>query len=103
MSEAGDTMKKDHGKPRMDLIPPDVLLDFGTLLGIGVDKHGEETWKNKTVLKDHYAALQRHANKWAAGEDYDDENFHHMLAVMFRAVVIYWMHIHNRGVDYRGA
>ena len=59
MSEYNYDAKKDKGKLRMDLIPPEALEGIAEVLTFGAEKYGENSWRK--VEKERYiAALLRH-------------------------------------------
>lgn len=83
--------KDDHAKPRMDLLMADFLLSMGGLAAFGVEKYEENGWQGLTSQR-MYAALQRHANQWQLGEDFDEESqVEHMVAVAFNAMCCAWL------------
>ena len=55
----GDEFKADLGKPRLDLVPPDMIEAVGTVMTFGAEKYGVGNWR--FVEHDRYrAALMRH-------------------------------------------
>jgi hypothetical protein len=59
MAEYNYENKKDKGKLRMDLIPPEALEGIAEVLTFGAEKYGENSWRK--VEKERYiAALLRH-------------------------------------------
>lgn len=52
--------KFDTGKPACDLLPPDVLLDLGWLMGFGAAKYGVRNWEKGFRWGRLIAALLRH-------------------------------------------
>lgn len=66
--------KLDAGKPRLDLIAPDMLRAVGRVMAFGAKKYAAWSWtKGKEWSKD-YAAAMRHITSWAGGEDLDPES-----------------------------
>ena len=65
--------KDDTGKPRMDLLIPEFLLDMGTVLGHGAEKYGDNNWQECNDPQRYYAAALRHLLRWGAGESLDLE------------------------------
>lgn len=78
-------LKDKEGKPRLELLPPDVLRLAAKVFGYGANKYaregspGEWNWTRGTDWGDHYGALQRHLNSWWEGEDNDPESGHSHL------------------------
>jgi hypothetical protein len=55
--------KYDHGKPRYDLLPPDVLADVVKIFTDGAEKYGERNWEAGMSWSRPFAAAMRHL--WA--------------------------------------
>jgi len=71
--------KFDQGKSRVDLIPSDVLLSVGDVLGYGAEKYGELNWTAGLNFSRLEGAALRHLLAFKAGIDYDKESkLHHI-------------------------
>lgn len=66
-------VKADHGKPRMDLIPPEFLVETAKVLAYGAEKYTPNNWCAGADWGRYFAAMQRHLWAWWAGEDTDPE------------------------------
>jgi hypothetical protein len=66
-------VKFDTGKPRYDLIPPEVSEALAQVLTFGANKYSARNWENGMNWGRAYGALQRHLNAFWAGEDKDPE------------------------------
>jgi hypothetical protein len=87
--------KADDGKSRVDLIPPEVLLELGKLYGLGAVKYADDNWKLGIEYKRVYAAMLRHAYKWWAGEEVDEvDKQHHLDSVIWCAVALRYYMLH---------
>jgi hypothetical protein len=87
--------KADDGKSRVDLIPPDVLIELGKLYGLGAKKYADDNWKIGIEYKRVYAALLRHIYKWWAGEELDQiDGQHHLDSVIWCAVALRYYQLH---------
>jgi hypothetical protein len=74
---------------RYDLIPVYPLMEVARHYGIGVVKYGHRNWEKGYQWSLSYAAMQRHANQFWSGEDYDsDSGTHHLAAVVFHALAL---------------
>lgn len=101
--DTGDRLRKDDGKSRMDLIPPEMPEALGQLYRRGAEKYSPRGWEEGMSWGRCFASLLRHAFKWARGEDYDSETgAHHMIAVVWNATALYVYHVRNKGTDDRG-
>lgn len=66
-------VKHDSDKPRMDLIPPEMLIGIAKVLAYGARKYSANNWANGAEYGRYYAALMRHMVAWWAGEANDAE------------------------------
>ena len=67
-------IKHDEGKPRIDLIPPEMLLETAKCLGFGANKYTEGNWELGLDWNRVYSALMRHMIAFWGGEDLDKES-----------------------------
>lgn len=59
-----DNYKFDSDKPRLDLVPPELIEAVGAVRTYGVKKYGDgESWKKVEPYR-YAAALMRHLCKW---------------------------------------
>ena len=58
-----DGLKHDGGKPRLDLVPPELIEAVGTVMTHGAEKYGEASYRN-VEPKRYRSALMRHICKW---------------------------------------
>lgn len=58
-----DGLKHDGGKPRLDLVPAEIIEAVGVVMTHGIEKYGEGSYKNVNP-KRYRAALMRHICKW---------------------------------------
>ena len=72
--------KKDEGKNRLDLWPPDVYEEIGKVLTYGATKYASRAWEEGMRWGSCYAALQRHLQAWWRGESTDPETGYSHLA-----------------------
>lgn len=84
----GGGRKDDSGKPRLDLIAPELLLGMGQVLDAGASEYGERNWERGMAWSRAYAALGRHMAAWWMGQDTDPKtglsHLHHAACnIMF--------------------
>jgi hypothetical protein len=65
--------KDDAGKPRHDLIPPELPNAVALVLAFGADKYGERNWERGMKWGRPFAAMMRHMWAWWSGEKADPE------------------------------
>jgi hypothetical protein len=65
--------KIDAGKPRYDLIPPEVMHGMAAVFTAGLAKYPDRNWERGLEWCRIFAALQRHSWAWLAGETNDPE------------------------------
>ena len=66
--------KHDMGKPRYDLIPPEVLAGLAKIYTYGAGKYGERNCERGFDYGRLYAAAFRHMQSFWGGEDFDQES-----------------------------
>lgn len=74
---------------RYDLLPVEALRQVAAHYGRGAEKYADNQWRKGYEWGKSYAALQRHANAFWGGEDFDPETgSHHMAAVAWHALTL---------------
>lgn len=74
MSKKLEGLKYDEGKPRLDLIPYDVLAEVSKVLTFGAEKYDARNWEKGMNWGRVFAAAQRHMIKfWQYREEKDEE------------------------------
>lgn len=63
MDKITDGLKHDGGKPRLDLVPPEIIEAVGAVMTHGAEKYGEASYR-QVEPKRYRAALMRHICKW---------------------------------------
>jgi len=71
--EIGGT-KKDSGKLRLDLIPPEIHIALASILQFGAEKYGDYNWQKGICFSRVYAALERHLQNYRLGGHTDLES-----------------------------
>ena len=87
--------RNDIGKIRLDLIPPEALLELGEVFGEGAIRHGDENWKKgmpNSVVINH---MLRHLLLYMKG----DRDEPHMGKVMFGCCVLIWNEENNVNLE----
>ncbi len=70
-----ETGKKfDSGKPRMDLLPMDALLEVAKVLAFGAKKYGDRNWEKGLDVQRLRAAQLRHDAATEMGQAIDEES-----------------------------
>lgn len=87
---------------RYDLIPSEALRTVAELYGRGAQKYAEHNWRRGYDWSLSFAALQRHAWQFWAGEDNDAETgLPHMASVAFHALALLTFMSEQPGYDNR--
>ncbi|WP_051264719.1 dATP/dGTP diphosphohydrolase domain-containing protein [Nakamurella lactea] len=74
---------------RYDLIPSEALRTVAELYGKGAEKYDDHNWAKGYDWSLSFAALQRHAWQFWAGENNDEETgLPHMASVAFHALAL---------------
>lgn len=78
--------KQDGGKPRMDLIAPELLVATANVLTYGAAKYDERNWEKGMSWGRVFGAMMRHLWAWWGGAQKDDEtgysHLHHAAACL---------------------
>lgn len=91
-----------EGKPGVDQIPPEVLLDWGRVFTYGERKYARDNWKRGNDWHEFYGSLLRHALKWWQGEDLDPESgLPHLAHVLWNAGALHYFQLRGIGQDDR--
>lgn len=67
-------IKHDQGKPRMDLLPMDALVEVAKVLTFGAAKYGDHNWEKGIEVNRLRAAQLRHDAAVEMGEMIDPES-----------------------------
>ena len=67
-------LRYDAGKPRVDLIPADAVLEIGNVFGWGATKYLEHNWCKGMSWSRVLASAERHLLAIKSGEDFDKES-----------------------------
>ena len=71
--------KQDGGKPRLDLIAPELLFGTAEVLRFGTAKYAERNWEKGMSWGRCFGAMMRHMWAWWGGEATDKETgFSHL-------------------------
>ena len=60
------------GKPGVDQIPPELLLEWGKVFSYGEKKYFRDNWKRGNQWHEFYGSALRHILDFWLGQDYDD-------------------------------
>lgn len=87
---------------RYDLIPVEALAQVARLYGRGAAKYAAHNWRKGYEWSKSYAAMQRHATQFWAGEDIDEEmQLPHLASVIFHAMALLVFMEEHRDFDDR--
>lgn len=84
--KTGSRRDTQKGKPRPDLIPPQLLVKLAMHYGAGSDKYGDRNWEKGQPVMRYVASLDRHILAWKCGMT--DEN--HLIAAIWNLIGIEW-------------
>jgi len=95
--------KDDTGKPRMELLPFDALVEVSKVLTYGAIKYAPNNWKKVSNAKERYTgALLRHLAAWREGEVFDREiadgwDIRHIAQVACNALFLVYLELREGG------
>ena len=73
-------VKHDKGKPRVELIDPEALLEEGHVMAFGAEKYGDYNWARGMAWSRLIGAALRHTLAFSRGESLDPESGRSHLA-----------------------
>ena len=85
--------KRDNGKPPVQLVVPEFILDMASVLGFGADKYGPDDWKEdiENIEQRTFGSIQRHLLTWKTGTTFDEESgYNHLLHAACQIMMLYW-------------
>ena len=74
LQRKGGGQRDDDGKPRHDLIAPEMLDGVAAVLACGVKKYGERDWEKGLLWGNTLASTMRHLIAWMQREELDEES-----------------------------
>lgn len=94
--------KFDGDKPRMELLPLDVLEQVAQVLAYGAKKYGENNFREGFKYSRLLGATLRHLSKWQNGENLDQESGLSHLSHAIASLMFLVSHdLHREGTDDR--
>lgn len=95
-------MKYDTGKPRMDLLPYDGLVEVAKVLAFGASKYTAGNWSKGIKISRLLAATSRHLGEFSEGRDTDSESsIGHLAHAACNLLFAIWMLKHRPELDDR--
>lgn len=82
-------------KPRMELLPLDLLMRVATWYTLGAQKYGGHNWRKGQSVSHCVGAILRHLTKWVMGEREED----HLSAIVFNALSIMNVEMYHADKD----
>jgi len=106
LSEAGvkevvivkEGIKHDKNKPRLSLIPTQLIEGVGAVMTFGSKKYKKNNWKQLDDPSRYLDALWRHLEAYRGGEEFDTETgLSHMAHIATNAGFLMWMDEYKEG------
>lgn len=95
-------IKHDQGKPGMDLLPYDALVEIAKVLDYGAAKYSRGNWSKGIQYSRLIAACERHLGEFKEGRDVDPETtLNHVAHAACNLVFLLWMQKHHPELDNR--
>ncbi|MFG0245700.1 MAG: dATP/dGTP diphosphohydrolase domain-containing protein [Phycisphaerales bacterium JB052] len=101
-STKDDFQKHDQGKPMVDLIPPQPLLEVAQVFTYGAKKYSAGNWTKAPSIRRYMAATMRHILAFMSGENTDPESgLPHLAHAATNLMIIMALLAHNPESDDR--
>jgi len=82
-------LRYDDGKPRVDLLPPDTMMELGKVYGYGATKYAPRNWELGMSWSKVVGCLLRHLYKLMMGQKIDEESGQrHSVMVAWNAIAL---------------
>ena len=95
-------MKFDDGKPPIDLIDQEIILELAKVLGYGAKKYKAHNWKIGLPISRYYSACLRHLLAFNSGETFDsDSGLNHLGHAACNLMFMLYMLKHKPELDDR--
>lgn len=91
------------GKPKMSMVPLDVIREVAKVFTYGELKYDRDNWKNGFEWSSILDSALRHVTAWQSGEDIDLESgLNHISMAITNLIMLQWYILHpNLGKDDR--
>lgn len=92
--DSGFQRDVNTGKPRFDLIPPELLTRLAELYTRGAEKYDENNWrkaKSEKEINRFKESAWRHFVQWSSGEKDED----HAIGAIWNIVSYEWHTVHK--------
>lgn len=99
----GEGTAKPIKEERLDLVPPEPLLELSRAFARGADKYDAFGYlQDQAEYRRYLAAQMRHVLAWAAGEDIDpDSGIHHLSLAAANCFILQELQLRGQGIDDR--
>jgi hypothetical protein len=91
-----------EGKPGVDQIPPELLLEWGEVFSYGEKKYARDNWKLGLEWHQFLGSALRHIYRWQLGEDRDPESgLPHLAHALWNIGCLRYYQLRGLGTDTR--
>jgi len=98
----GGGKRFNEGKPRVDLLVPEAMLEEAKVWEYGAKKYGDRNWQRGMAWTIVLASLFRHLLKIMMGQDYDEETgLLHLAHIKANTSMLIWYFYHYKKGDDR--
>jgi len=99
---SGGGLRFDAGKNRVDLLPPDALMELGKVYAYGATKYASRNWERGMPWSKVIGPLLRHLFKWMMGQKIDEESGQlHSAMIAWNAIALLTYELRGIGHDDR--
>ena len=72
--EENKATRHNEGKPRIGLVPPELMVEVAKVLTFGAKKYDDNNWKKGLPDENCLSSCLRHITSYMAGEEFDSES-----------------------------
>ena len=100
--QAARAMRFDADKLRLDLIPPEFLIELARVYSMGAMKYDDDNWRKGMPWRKCVRPVWSHLIKWLSGQTIDSETgCHHLAMVAWNCATLFMYQLHKLGTDDR--
>lgn len=101
-NDPGQALHFSEGKPGVDQIPPQILIELGEVFSYGEQKYFRDNWLRGNEWHEFYGSALRHLFKFWMGEDIDPESkLPHLAHALWNVMALRVYQLRSLGHDDR--
>ena len=93
-------IKHDQEKPKLSMVPPELVESVAQVMMYGADKYGRDNWRQGMEHSRYLDAAYRHLHALIKGEEFDPESgLPHLAHTACNLAFLLYYKEHSIGID----